>query len=186
MIDFARALAEPEVFNAVLAVLTALATWATWLFQRLTRTKRELFAQDTIHRAAQTFTDAMLDVLEEAVRTGTPVGRIDGYLDAGLDYITRESAPGGVKVLDATRRAIVRILTAKANERMHEIKSRDPLTEALRDAGAPAVQPVNVPAYSIPQHYYGTGAPAPDPRRVYTGDPPGTVSSGSISTGDSR
>lgn len=117
------------LFTLILAAMA-------WLMRRLPawmQVQIEAKHRSALHSALETGVKLILDRLMTAGTTAGALAKADQSVGTVVGYV-RNSVPDALKALAPTQAQLERMATAKLNEALAQL---DPLTGALKQAGAP-------------------------------------------------
>ena len=137
MLDRIFDFADPHITELIWG---ALATYFGWVFRWIFKTRE---SRDALHRALGTGVDLVTDALVKMILTNPAGIAADKLAGTVVDY-ARGSVPDAIKWLLPSEAQLIKMAEAKLNAKVAEIVAQmgpDKLTEVLKDAGLPAVEP---------------------------------------------
>lgn len=141
MLDKLTDFLDPSITELIWAGLTG---YFGWLFRWIFKTRE---SRDALHRALGTGVDLVTDALVRMVLANPAGMAADKLAGAVVDY-ARGSVPDALKWLMPSEAQLIKMAEAKLNAKVAELVAKmgpDPLTQALRDAGAPVGAPGHGP-----------------------------------------
>lgn len=136
MLDIIFDTLQPVIVELLLALILGAATWLMRFLPERMRIEIEAKHRAALHSALETGVGYALDAAELALRANPAIGVPDAAIGRVLDYVER-SVPDAIKKLGPSRQMLQDMARAKIVEKL----GIDPLTNALRDAGAPVGSP---------------------------------------------
>lgn len=133
MIDRVFDFADPYIAELIWGFI---ATYYGWVFRWIFKTRE---SRDALHRALGTGVDLVTDALVRMILTNPAGIAADKLAGTVVDY-ARGSVPDALKWLLPSEAQLIKMAEAKLNAKVAELVTQmgpDPLTSALRDAGAP-------------------------------------------------
>lgn len=135
MIDIVTDTLQPVIVQLLLTMVLAVIGWLMRFLPAKMQIEIEAKHRAALHSALNTGVGYALDALETAMRLNPAVAVGDAAVSRVLDYVER-SVPDAIKRLGPSREMLQDMARSKLNEAL-AAAGVDPLTNALRDAGAP-------------------------------------------------
>lgn len=135
MIDAISDALQPVIVEAILTLVLAFIAYLMRFLPAKMQVEIEQRHRDALHSALNTGVGAALDALEAGIRLNPALATADATIGKVLDY-TQRSVPDAIRKLGPTPEHLRDMARAKVQEWLVS-KGIDPLTAALRDAGAP-------------------------------------------------
>lgn len=134
MIDTISATLQPIIVETLLALILAAIAWLGRYLPAKMRIEIEAKHRLALHSALSTGTAYALDALEAAIRANPAIAVGDATIAKVIGYVEK-SVPDALKNLNPGPGMLHRMAQAKLAEALTAM-GVDPLTQALRDAGA--------------------------------------------------
>lgn len=135
MIDTITDTLQPVIVEVLLTLALAGIGWLMRFLPERMRIEIEAKHRAALHSALETGVNYALDAVEATLRANPAIAVGDATVGRVLDYVER-SVPDAIRKLGPSRNILQDMARAKLTEAM-AAAGLDPLTNALRDAGAP-------------------------------------------------
>lgn len=136
MIDFVQGVLQPIFADYLTWAILGIVAWFLRFLPAKWRVEVEARHREALHRALNTGIGLVIDTIQKDPRIAVPdaaIGRIVGYVKA--------SVPGAIRRLGPSQEMLETMARAKLQLELDAIMGRDRLTEALQQAGVPALKP---------------------------------------------